>query len=295
MIAFQGCQSSKPEILSPTPSLLIQEKSTGESAAPIPASFENGGVTAGNGEGYEGKITYLAKDPVLCGAENVISKKIVKDKNRYFLTRENCSDIAPQEVAESTISLAKTSSQLLISGNDIFENIKHDVPNADIASPGFQNPRDSFIFAVCHAKITKYGPPYGFIDGVIRVILNAKGNRFIQGEFYSLVPDIDRALLEKQQVTGIIPMIENTYFGYMRAQDRMWTDSNNALRFFMTKLILGPKESTLDPTYFNLNLFREPVMKEILYNGAMRIPNNSQEGYFWHNTNCQKLSDTAIL
>ncbi len=281
LIAFQNCGQSNtttPEVSSGSPSNSV--------LANLGNSESQSGSVRGNGDGYEGKI-FASKDPKLCGEENSVFRRIIKKGDGYYITRDKCHDVAPAPVTIDASSSSPAAPKILVVENSIFEADDFKAPNTDIKSQTFKSPGDSFIYAICRSEITRYGPPYGYADGVIRVIKTQDTKPILQGEFYTYVPDANAKKLPEVGPHGPshgMPMIRKNYYGDVRLVTEGLAP-RIAMSFRMSYLY-GVAERL--ERFFILNFLRDPKYG---YNGTMQVPNNSENGFFWTPSLCNKVSE----
>ncbi len=163
----------------------------------VASSGESGGIIvggalgpSGDGQGFEGKLEYVAKQTDFCEQEKSPTlKDIVNVAERVganlLLTRKNCQAIAPERINEEAITSSLATPKILGIGGAPFESLS--------SSQEAEN-KDSFIVTRCAGRYIKNGVTLALVDGVVRATPKpgksaaSKDGFTYVGQFYILRP-----------------------------------------------------------------------------------------------------------
>ncbi len=157
----------------------------------------------GDGQGFEGKLAYIAKQNDFCkGEKNSFLKNVINAAERVgsnlLLTRENCQPIAPTLINEETLTSSMASPEILGIGGAPFESLG--------SSQAAEN-KSSFIVTRCAGRYVKNGVTVALVDGVVRatpipgIEAGGKDSYRYAGQFFILRPDGIKTFKEIQNLS----------------------------------------------------------------------------------------------
>ncbi len=262
---FQNC-SVRPNDTSVVASHFSETKTLGLS--------ENSGGILGDGNGYEGKL-YSFVDPQKCsqGAYQEIKIK----GGEYYLTKDNCEDVAPRALTKNTVTSSPPSPDILSFQGGIFEDRKTDLPG--------------YIAVICRAEIYAGDLKRGFVDGIIRAISPGK----YSSEFRMMYPDMNLKEFQalSAQELGALNFEKRTFTAPIMQVPGPYGNPRQEYGFKVRQKD-NPEllPSVEDPFTFAVSILYEQynyVYRGQTINGRMRIPVRGGQDYFWTRSYCDRL------